>query len=165
MKTAAEYGPVPVAAAKIGYCCVPGLYNSASSCATVTSLASTMKSSKVWETRELALANCPNITTVCGAAQSLDLDANAGVAQKATVGASGKILTKNDACSYIVKSKCKAPTVDFELPTSTDSDKAAIYDISYVEYSENSFTTATTAQTTISVDVKSSEESTKILGG
>jgi hypothetical protein len=74
-------------------------------------------------------------------------------------------MTKLNACSYIVKSKCKAPTVDFALPTATEAVKTNIYNISYVEYSENSFTAATTAQRIISVAETSFESSISVLGG
>jgi hypothetical protein len=135
MTTAADYAPTPVSAAKPGFCCVPGLYGT-NSCATLSSVASTAKSSKVWTQREIALANCPNLTTHCGATQKLDLDLTDFAAQTVTVGATAVKLTKNDACSYIAVSKCKAPTVDFAIPTSTDSLKEKlIYNISYLEYS------------------------------
>lgn len=164
MTLAAEYVPGGVAAAKGGFCCVPGIYG-ATSCGSVASLTTAMQSSKDWATHELALANCPNLTAMCGATQTFDLDANAGAAVTATVGAAGVTMTKLNSCSYIVHSKCKAPTVDFALPTATESIKTNIYDISYVEYSENSFTAATTAQKTITVAEASSESSISVLGG
>jgi hypothetical protein len=58
-------------------------------------------------------------------------------------------MIRDHACSYIAKSKCKAPTVDFGLPTSTqtDDEKKGLYDISYLEYSENSIITGVTTLT------------------
>jgi hypothetical protein len=147
MTLAADYVQGGLASAKAGYCCVPGFYTTNDSCGSVTALTSAMKSSRSWATRELALANCPNVSAMCGGLTQLyDLDADAGIAKVATVGAAGVTMTKNDSCSYIVKSKCKAPTVDFGYPTTSDTaDKEEIYDISYVEYSENTFTALTTA--------------------
>jgi hypothetical protein len=101
MTTKADYAGAPTAAAKPGFCCVPGIYNAANTCASVVSLTAAMQSSKDWNTRELALANCPNLTAMCGATQIFELT-DAAPTVTATVGASGVTMTKLNACSYIV---------------------------------------------------------------
>jgi hypothetical protein len=104
----ATYVPTALDSKPNGKCCITSNYG-ANSCSDISALTAAMKSSKVYKQKEIALANCANLTTHCGTKQALDLD---GGKVDITVGKAGVKLTKNDACSYIATSKCKAPTVD-----------------------------------------------------
>jgi hypothetical protein len=75
-------------------------------------------------------------------------------------------MNRDHACSYVAKSKCKAPTVDFGMPTSTQTgdDLKGLYDITYLEYSENSIDPDMT-RNTMSVPQAATESKIDILGG
>ena len=121
-----------------------------------------MKSSKVYKQKEIALANCANLTTHCGTKQALDLD---GGKVDITVGKAGVKLTKLDACSYIATSKCKAPTVDIGAVDSKNVGlQDSIYNIIYLEYSKLSVAEAVT-DLTLDVDVYGKIEKSDQLGG
>jgi hypothetical protein len=76
-------------------------------------------------------------------------------------------MNRDHACSYIAKSKCKAPTVDFGLPThptKTGDDLKALYEITYVEYSDNSINPDISLET-MSIPQAATESKIDILGG
>lgn len=155
-----EFIPTPVALASklAGVCCIPGNYGISSCDITYVD---TMKKSTAWAQREIALANCPNVKELCGDTQLIDLDV---AEKKVTVGGASVKLTSADSCSYIAKSKCKAPTVDFGALTNKDTDKN-IYDISYLEYSMLSVETTTTELTVEVTSSNAKENRTNLLGG
>lgn len=74
-------------------------------------------------------------------------------------------MTKNDACSYIATSKCKAPTVDIGEVDNKETDKdQEIYDITYLEYSMVSGGSDLTDKT-LEVEASGKVDSTDMLGG
>jgi len=159
--TKAEYIPT-AGTALAGVCCVPGIYGDGANSCAITSLAATAQSSSAWKQREVALANCPNVSTMCGSStQSFELATDVKVI---TVGAAASKLTKNDSCSYIASSKCKAPTVDIGTIENKNT-PADIYKISYLEYSMVSVDAATTPLTVEVTNADAKVDKTDMLGG
>jgi hypothetical protein len=144
MTAKADFTAGAIATAKAGACCIPGKYVTAESLCNITPTEA-MKKSSVWKQPEMALANCPNLTTVCEGNPVIDLDTEATVTR--TVGKSGAKMVVGDSCAYIATSKCKAPTVNvsaFESKeTGTDAATArTLWDLTYFEYT--AFASATT---------------------
>lgn len=99
---------------------------------------------------------------MCGSStQSFELATDVKVI---TVGAAASKLTKNDSCSYIASSKCKAPTVDIGTIENKNT-PADIYKISYLEYSMVSVDAATTSLTVEVTNADAKVDKTDMLGG
>lgn len=164
MTAKADYTAAAVASAKAGKCCTPGKYVTADSICNITPT-DAMKKSSVWAQPEMALANCPNLTTTCEGNPVIDLDAETTVTR--TVGKSSAKMVLGESCAYIATSKCKAPTVNVSAfvskETKTDNVTArTLWDLSYFEYTVFDKETALT----VSVTAKEAmDKSTERLGG
>lgn len=136
MTAKADFTAGAVPTAKAGACCIPGKYVTADSLCDIT-ITDAMKKSSVWKQPEMALANCPNLTTVCVGEPVIDLDTEATVTR--TVGKDGIKMVVGDSCAYIATSKCKAPTVNVSAFVSKESGTDAatartLWDLTYFEY-------------------------------
>ena len=164
MTAKAEFTASAVAAAKAGKCCTPGKYASGDSICDITPT-DAMKKSSVWAQPEMALANCPNLTTTCEGNPVIDLDAETTVTR--TVGKDAAKMVLGESCAYIATSKCKAPTVNVSAFVSKETGKDAatartLWDLSYFEY------TVFDKETDLTVSVTAKEamdKSTDRLGG
>lgn len=164
MTAKAEFTASAVAAAKTGKCCTPGKYTANDSICVITPTAD-MKKSSVWAQPEMALANCPNLTTTCVGEPVIDLDKEDAATR--VVGTDTAKMVLGDSCAYIATSKCKAPTVNVSAFVSKETGKDAatartLWDLSYFEYTV--FDTET--DLTVSVTAKEAmDKSTGRLGG
>lgn len=117
----------------------------------------------------MALANCPNVKTDCAGEPVIDLDKITGATEDRVVGTSASTFNQAKACSYIVSSKCDAPTVLFTAnenkeSTKTDEFVRSMWDVTYTEYSLATDATITDVKLEIT-DVMAKDSSTKRLGG
>jgi hypothetical protein len=86
-KDKADYKPIPFTTKPNGLCCIPSS-TSADSCPSLGSRSNSMQSSRDWMQYDIALANCPNDKSICGAVQEIDLDKSPEIKKDITVGAS-----------------------------------------------------------------------------
>lgn len=141
MEKAADFTPIPTEIAKKGTCCITGIYDASgkTSCG-LSSLSSVSRSSSYWNQPEIALANCPNDSEKCGAVQVVDLDKSVEGKQSIKIGESKTKMTAGDACTFMVVSTCKAPTVDFSgiINAETGKKNDEVFSLYYFEYNTGS---------------------------